>query len=157
MIAPKIVYFPSLTGITLYIEIVHHSNYKSTSTSSIIWFSEIFIFSKIDKIFSCKIALEIFDRRATIRGNTVLPQVVNCMILRIVVLDFPSIAYEATYLGLWTFFTVSVATSNMCSLHIVDRMVFKSIVQFICCCTLLMAATNKSSFSNIITYTMNSR
>ena len=43
--------FSSLTGITLYIEIVYHSNYRSTR---IIWFS---------KIFSCKIALEINNRR----------------------------------------------------------------------------------------------
>ena len=55
-------------GITLFIEIVQHSNYWWTR---IIWFSKIFIFSKIDKIFSYKISLNINNRRATIRGNTV--------------------------------------------------------------------------------------
>ena len=45
----------SLTRKMLYIEMVHHFNYRSTR---IIWFSKIFIFSKIDKILSCKMPLK---------------------------------------------------------------------------------------------------
>ena len=51
--------FPSPPGIALFIVIVHHINYWF---ARIIWFSEIFIFSKIDRIFFGKIALEINDR-----------------------------------------------------------------------------------------------
>ena len=54
--------------IKLYIEIVHHSNYRSTS---IIEFSKIFIFLKIDKIFSCKFPSILIIAGDTIRGNTV--------------------------------------------------------------------------------------
>ena len=55
--APKVVYtiFSSLSGIALHIEMLM-INYRSTRT---IWISKILVFSKIDKIFSCKIALEI--------------------------------------------------------------------------------------------------
>ena len=65
IIAPQssVYNFSSLTGITLYIEIVQHSNYRSTSQ---IWFSKIFIFSKFTKYLLAKSPGLLFEVISTI-------------------------------------------------------------------------------------------
>ena len=72
----------------------NHFNCRSTRT---IWFSKIFIFSKIDKIFSCRIALEINNRPGYYSRQFDILQYSSIQFLILLIVDELTVLQSAEY------------------------------------------------------------